>query len=163
GTGPAGPAGPAIAEKSDGIAAVAAKTGEAVVNCPTGSAGAAVAVHEPAGPAVPAVLAGRAGSAGAAVAPQRPAVLAVGAGSRGTVGSVADQRAPQHILEGCIHLVEQILQRIGVGGLGIGVGGRTGIQTLDKLRVKCRRLSTDRVIGLRVLAEHRRDAHRHLI
>ncbi len=139
----------------------AAATGTAV--CP-GAPGATVS-EEPAGPAS-AALTGRIGRPGPAVAVQDPAGSAGGLRQRAAghpVGAAADEGPANQRLGGRVDRGEEIpldcLQRCGVSNLGQCVLVGAGMQALHELRVKCRRLRAERLIGLRVRAEQRGHCH----
>ncbi|SOK27464.1 hypothetical protein MSIMFB_05707 [Mycobacterium simulans] len=145
---------PAIATMTTGRAGSAAATGAAVADQP----------------GIPAVAAGhsrrRAGVAATAVAVQQPAGPAVRVGC-GAVDAIADQRTPQQRLSGRIdhiqHALLHRLQRSGACGFGTDIRACSRGQCLDKLLVKCRRLRARRLIGLSMSGKQRRDGNRPLI
>ncbi len=94
---------------------------------------------------------GGAGGSGAAGLP----------GPRRPVGAVADQRAPQQRHGRRVDRTQQLL--LDVGGLGAGIRACRAREGLHDLLVKRRRLSSQRLIGLRVAAKQRRHGGGHLI
>ncbi|CFJ27475.1 Uncharacterised protein [Mycobacterium tuberculosis] len=152
---PAIAAGPAVAPQPS--AGPAGTTGRAGA---TQAAGPAVA-DQPGRPARTAGLTGGAGPAVAAVAVQDPAGPAGLPGPRRPVGAVADQRAPQQRHGRRVDRTQQLL--LDVGGLGAGIRACRAREGLHDLLVKRRRLSSQRLIGLRVAAKQRRHGGGHLI
>lgn len=97
----------------------------------------------------------------ATVAVQDPAGPAGLPGPRRPVGAVADQRAPQQRHGRRVDRTQQLL--LDVGGLGAGIRACRAREGLHDLLVKRRRLSAQRLIGLRVAAKQRRHGGGHLI
>ncbi len=134
--GPAGPAHPTVADQARSAAGPAGDPG-----CGLRKAVAAIAVQEPAGPAVWI--------------------------RRGPGGAIADQWTPQQRLGRCIdhtqHCVFEGLQRRGAGRLRGRVGSARTIDCLDELCLKCIRLQANRLVGLPIAGEQRRHSRRDLI
>lgn len=157
-TGPAGAAASAVAPQRTPGAAPSAGRGprnaRSARNTGAASATGAAVADQTGAAAVTSGLTGPARSAVAAIAVQQPARPAVVPGAGCPVGTVTDQRTAQQVLCGRVDQVERRLrERIGIGRFGGRIRSRTRRQRLHELLVEIADPRAQRLIVPGIRAE----------